>query len=644
MRIINITNNIVSHFNKTNSNFSKQSARKINKDGEYSSFQKLNAVSFKAKVPKVMPTAEEIAKRKAMEIQAIQQRQAMPKILQMLYPLPVSSGIKAKHVQDINKKILSDEFIDKHPLLKDSIQKFLFNNDQKSLNMQEDSALNNMMYSKEMSKQFFIGDVPYSQLLDRAFENIPELKGISINDKALILSILKSFGVDGGEFIKNGVKDYKNLIQYAKDNRERLTEPVEQILSDNEIDKYFENNKTKSIIALLTIGGHPARQRLEQRLNKFDRTLETINFLFKIPEIREDLVTICNNQNKVNPAEIIKFMELSKGALDLGLKLPDLKKNINNSILENGINVDYLSKEYLKLLAIKNGEKKALDFTDWDLSNVYTIPYFLNNNSEYHRENFKNLFLSTLYNNYHHFIHDSSQPHGLGNRITKELFKQNKLDYNKWLNYDKVRNLTLLPKSDYIKTYSDSVSNSKFPKQSEELCLRVWKRIPARDLFQGSTAGQCIALDGVNGFAGVDELLYTYAQLVEIINNAKNKSIGNACLYWIKDKNDKKALLIDSIGIHTEYENNPQIRNEIFSFVQEYGNTVAGQPVDIYIGNQFNKLEVKDLSEPIKDEFQIIGSTGGKQTYLDAIIAKNRHDRYTTIDNKKPFLMEIRKI
>ena len=43
---------------------------------------------------------------------------------------------------------------------------------------------------------------------------------------------------------------------------------------------------------------------------------------------------------------------------------------------------------------------------------------------------------------------------------------------------------------------------------------------------------------------------------------------------------------------------------------------------------------------PIK----LICSTGGKQTYLDAIIAKNRHDRYITIDNKKPFLMKIRKI
>ena len=55
-------------------------------------------------------------------------------------------------------------------------------------------------------------------------------------------------------------------------------------------------------------------------------------------------------------------------------------------------------------------------------------------------------------------------------------------------------------------------------------------------------------------------------------------------------------------------------------------------------------LQVTDLSEPIKDKFQIIGNTGGKQTYLDAIIAKNRHDRYTTIDNENPFLMEIRKI
>ena len=42
----------------------------------------------------------------------------MPKFLQMLYPLPVSSGIKAKHVNEINKYIISDDKFSAYPKLK----------------------------------------------------------------------------------------------------------------------------------------------------------------------------------------------------------------------------------------------------------------------------------------------------------------------------------------------------------------------------------------------------------------------------------------------------------------------------------------------------------------------------------------------
>ncbi len=91
-------------------------------------------------------------------------------------------------------------------------------------------------------------------------------------------------------------------------------------------------------------------------------------------------------------------------------------------------------------------------------------------------------------------------------------------------------------------------------------------------------------------------------------------------------------------------ENNPQIRKEIFEYVKEYAKDIAGEPVKIYIGNQFNKLDISDLSEPQIGTFKIIGNTNKLKSYLDAIIAKDRFERYTVIDERKDYIMELREV
>lgn len=527
-------NRIDSLQNKSITNYNNQNNNKIT-----SLTNLYYPISFNAKEKKNIPSAEEIAKRKALEFAAIAQRKNMPEFLQMLYPLPVSSGIKAKHVNEVNKKILIDETFDKYPKLKESIEHFILGKDSNGLVKKEKDALNKILYSKD--RTVMLEDAPYEYLLNKAFSSTVELKDLPIEDKAFITSILKSKKIDGGELSKSVVTDYKDLILYAKNKKDKLTEPVEEILTDNQIEEYFENNKVKSIVALLTAGGHPSRQRLEQRLNKYDKTLDTINYLFHIPELRDDLITICENQNKVNPAEIITFFELSKGFLDLGKTNNELKNLINKSILPEGINIEYLSAEYLK--TINNAlctDKKEIDTKKWDLNNVYTIPYFLKLDLPEHKDRFKDLFISTLNDSYYELIHNSEKEYGPANTKTAKLFESNGLSYKKWLNYNKEISFTLLTKA--------------------------------------------------------------------------------------------------------EYENNPQIRKELFEYIKGYANDIADKPVKIYIGNQFNKLDISDLAEPQIGKFKIIGNTNKLKSYLDAIIAKDRFERYTVIDDTKDYIMELREI
>ena len=121
-------NRIDSLQNKSITNYNNQNNNKIT-----SLTNLYYPISFNAKEKKNIPSAEEIAKRKALEFAAIAQRKNMPEFLQMLYPLPVSSGIKAKHVNEVNKKILIDETLDKYPKLKESIEHFILGKDSNRL-------------------------------------------------------------------------------------------------------------------------------------------------------------------------------------------------------------------------------------------------------------------------------------------------------------------------------------------------------------------------------------------------------------------------------------------------------------------------------------------------------------------------------
>ena len=126
---------------------------------------------LKPKRKKNIPSAEEIAKRKALEFAAIVQRKNMPKFLQMLYPLPVSSGIKAKHVNEINKYIISDDKFSAYPKLKKMVENFISGKDLDEFIKKEEDALNTILYTTN-DNTVMLEDAPYTELLNKAFSII----------------------------------------------------------------------------------------------------------------------------------------------------------------------------------------------------------------------------------------------------------------------------------------------------------------------------------------------------------------------------------------------------------------------------------------------------------------------------------------
>lgn len=616
-------------------------------------------LSFSSKKKSERPTHtdEEMVFYRNRENVAINQRKAMPTVLQLIYGLPQDGSVKFKNWQNTKSTMFKEPYIKNNDEFSKALEGIFQEEPSKELSNCEDSILEGICNSKinesDINSVNFKG-LSYLNLLNKAFDGLDITDNLSLKDKASILICIKATDKDGCDLKRKFIPQYKRVIDYAKENKEKLTEPVEDMKTEEQINDYFKKNTAKVVKACITIGESSLKQRLEHRLNKFDKSINSISELFSNEKLRPANANLCSNVNSNDTYEPIKVFELTKGLMDLTGKEDEVISTINLATADKGkIKIDVLAKKYLQELQRHYGmpEQKIKEtesqYEKWDLNNVHTIPFLLTREGlESHKARLGELVLTTFNDNYKEYIHDNNYPHGRANNKTQRVFQENGLDYDKWLDYPEERDFKLLSSENYLKK-TDSKSNvnssAKFPNQDEDFSIKLWKRNPGKDLFQGTYASQCIALDGINGYAGVDELLYTYAQLVEINNKAKAKPIGNACLYWIKDTEAKKPmLLVDSIGVNPYYENNPQIREELIKFVKSYGKEVAGKEVSVMIGNQFNKLDVKDLSPPKRVNIKILGSTDENKAYLDAIIAKTIPERYVHVKPDKEYLAEIR--
>lgn len=593
---------------------------------EYNNFELPNFyyISFSAK----KPSNPDIEKFKQMEIQAKKQRENLPVFLQVMYPLVSYPRVKGNEIRQANQKILEDITLPSE--LKGCLQNFLLNGGvdaAETLKTIETEILNNQENTNNI----------HNALIDNTLKKYSVLSKKNTLEKISFLKTIRELNVDGSILEKRLIPEYNSLLEYAKDNKELLTEPVQDVMTDEEIDAYFDKNAINILRTLCVLDANALKLRMSQRLKKFNRTIEAVNNLVENKKISPNLIKVFGSCD--TDRDSVKMAELLNGLLKFNIssdKINEYIDFISNSKVDK---VLFLSDKYIEnLYAINNLPLKGMQ--DFDKNYVYTIPSFIDEGSEWHKQQFLKLISTSNDSSYRELIQDSQNSYAVANKKTKAIFEQENLDYNEWLNYSKESNIEFLNKR-----LNQQLNKTKYHssvKPLEKLSFRCWKRIPQKDIFQGSSAVQCIALDGINKNAAIDELLYTYAQLVELYNNTTNKSVGNACTYWIKDENNQKALLIDSVSVHPDYENNYPIRQQLFKYVKEYAKAVAGEDMPVYIGNQFNKFLINDLPVCEKTKFSILGDTDGNDVYLDAIIAKGASERYVPFDENKKFVMDLR--
>lgn len=117
--------------------------------------------------------------------------------------------------------------------------------------------------------------------------------------------------------------------------------------------------------------------------------------------------------------------------------------NFEKCITENKINMKNLELDVLKKIMIKAGISPKFinvlpekNFENWDLENIHNLAISVEDNPY----KFARLLKIIHFYNFKTYIHLTKNSFGKTNAITAKMFKDAKLNYNKWLNPDKELN------------------------------------------------------------------------------------------------------------------------------------------------------------------------------------------------------------
>ncbi|MFI3301462.1 MAG: GNAT family N-acetyltransferase, partial [Candidatus Gastranaerophilales bacterium] len=166
----------------------------------------------------------------------------------------------------------------------------------------------------------------------------------------------------------------------------------------------------------------------------------------------------------------------------------------------------------------------------------------------------------------------------------------------------------------------DRVSDAKIAKKID-LTIKMWDRIPQKDLFQGNYSTCCIGMGRGNGSAMPNYLLNTSFNMIEMVDNATGKIIGNALCYFIKDSNGKPAFIIDNIEINNASKPADDVGENLRDAITEYAGNIAKQVTNtddtfVYIGGLYNDVDTYNLPKH-NETISFLGEYECDNIYLD---------------------------
>lgn len=183
--------------------------------------------------------------------------------------------------------------------------------------------------------------------------------------------------------------------------------------------------------------------------------------------------------------------------------------------------------------------------------------------------------------------------------------------------------LSTLAIRDHIEERLKALANFKEDKTNKSLdwTIKMWDRVPQKDLFQGNYSTCCIGIGRGFGEYMPTYLMNTAFNMIEILDNATGKTVGNALCYFVKDKDGNPAFVIDNVEINNSMvpsdENSLKLRDMLVEYISKLTEDISERKeVPIYLSPNYNDIYCDDLqTRNIKMSF--LGDIDRFDIYLD---------------------------
>ncbi len=151
--------------------------------------------------------------------------------------------------------------------------------------------------------------------------------------------------------------------------------------------------------------------------------------------------------------------------------------------------------------------------------------------------------------------------------------------------------------------------------------IKMWDRVPQKDIFQGNYSTCCIGMGGGNGTAMPYYLMNTAFNMIELVDNESGKTIGNALCFFEKDENGKPIFVIDNIEINNAQKPSDkvglQLRDAITQYAANVAKEVTGRDnIRIVMGGQYNDVPCEDLPKRTQ-KIEFVGDISREDIYSD---------------------------
>ena len=154
-----------------------------------------------------------------------------------------------------------------------------------------------------------------------------------------------------------------------------------------------------------------------------------------------------------------------------------------------------------------------------------------------------------------------------------------------------------------------------------DITIKMWDRVPQKDLFQGNYSTCCIGMSDSNASAMPHFIMDTSYNMIELVDNNSGDVIGNALCYFVKGEDGKPAFIIDNIEINNAHKPSDEIGADLRDHIAAYAARVAkdvtgADNTPIYMSSSYNDVPISDLKSSTQ-EVSFLGDIDCDEIYMD---------------------------